>query len=107
VAVTLVSTGTEYVANSVTLTRGDPSSITRVGVFHTTDPLHIPTPEEFTTVQIVAPTDPLGDGINTDILTLIGPRGDIVLAKGDYQRWILVVTADEDIIRRPDTISVQ
>ena len=51
--------------------------------------------------------DPLADGQNTDVLSLIGPRdGDVELIPGDYQRWVLITTATEDKIRRVDVLEV-
>ena len=106
-AVTIPRTGTEYVANSLTFTRGTVAAIVSVGVYHTADPTVVPTVAQFTPVQLVKPGDSLADGTNIDILSLIGPRsGDVTLSAGDYQRWVLIKTATEDIIRRPDTITI-
>lgn len=99
-------TGTEYVANELTFTRGTVADVISVGVFHSTDPTVVPTVAQFTTVQLVKPGDALADGTKTDALSLIGPRGGVTLTPGDYQRWVLVKTATEDIIRRPDTLTI-
>lgn len=41
------------------------------------------------------------------MLSLVGPRdGDVVLTPGDYQRFVLVQTATEDIIRKTDTVTI-
>lgn len=104
-------TGTEYTANQITLTRGTVGDITAVGVFHSTDPSVIPAVEDFTIVQLVdgtaTPPDELAETGKVDVLALIGPRGgDVTLTPGDYQRWVLVQTALEDIVRRPDVLSI-
>lgn len=104
-------TGTEFTGNQITLTRGSVSDITAVGVFHSTDPSVIPTVEQFTTVRLVdgtsTPPDDLAEAGKVDVLALIGPRGgDVTLPPGDYQRWVLVVTATEDIVRRPDVLTI-
>jgi hypothetical protein len=107
----IYSTGTEYVANEITITRGTVGDITAVGVFHTTDPAVIPTVAQFTTVTLAdgtaEPPDTLSEPGVIDVLSLIGPRGgQVTLSAGDYQRFILISTATEDIIRRPDTLTV-
>jgi hypothetical protein len=105
--VTIPRTGTELVANQITFTRGAAADVTAVGVFHTTDPTKIPTVAEFTTAQLVLPGDPLAEGTKIDVLSLIGPRGGTTLAAGDYQRWVRVSTATEDILRRVDVVTIQ
>lgn len=105
--VSLFTTGTEYVANELTLTRGSVTDIVSVGVYHTTNPATVPTVAQFTAATLVKPGDALAEGTKIDVLSLIGPRGGASLAAGDYQRWVLVSTATEDIIRRPDTITIQ
>lgn len=105
--VTIPSTGTEYTANAITLKRGLVTDIISVGVYHATNPNTVPTVANFTTVTLVYPPAPLADGTNIDILTLIGPRGGVItLAVGDWQRWCYVKTANEDIIRKVDTITI-
>ena len=100
-------TATEYRRNAITLASGTLGDITAVGIALRTNPNDVPDPNtaggagfigEFTEVAL--------DG--NDILTLIGPRGgDIVpVAPGDYQVFVLVRTADEDIIRDPSTLTV-
>lgn len=99
-------TATEFRRNSLTLVPpaviGD---VTAVGIALRQDPDDVPDPSgtglgEFTAVTL----DPAGP----DIVSLIGPRnGDIIpAAVGDYQVFILVRTAEEDIIRRPSTLTV-
>lgn len=111
-AAELYNTATEFVANALTLTRGTVSDLLVVGVYHTVNPAEIPTVAQFTEVTLVDGTvDPLPanaeEGV-IDVLSLIGSKvgADLALAAGDYQRWVLVQTAQEDIIRRPDTITV-
>lgn len=115
-ALTLYSTGTEYTSNAITLLRGTVASITSVGVYHNSNPATVPTVADFTSVK-------LADGTNSgseyyalaipgevDVVALIGPKAgaDLSLAGGDvsYQRWVLVQTTAEDIIRAADTITV-
>lgn len=105
--VSIPHTGTEYVANELTFSRGSVADVTSVGVFHTNDPSVIPLVNQFTTVMLVKPGDAQAEGTKIDVLSLIGPRaGHVTLAAGTYQRWVLVKTATEDIMRRPDTIEV-
>lgn len=106
-AASLYSTATEYVANAITMHRGSVADITSVGVYFSLDPITVPTVANFTTVQLVQPGDPLAQGTSTDVLTLVGPRGDVTLAPGDYQVWVLITTLTEDIIRRVDVLEVK
>jgi hypothetical protein len=102
-------TATEYAANEITLLRGSTSDIVAVGVFHTTDAGYVPAVNEFDTVTLVAdPEHPLADGGRIDIVSLIGPKegSDLELVPGDYQRFVLIQTDDEDIIRRPDVLEI-
>lgn len=108
---TIYSSGTEYAANALTILRGTVSDITSVGVYHTLDAEEIPVVGDFTTVTLVdgtaEPPDALSEAGIIDVLSLIGPRaGDVTLTPGVYQRWVLIVTATEDIIRRPDTLEI-
>jgi hypothetical protein len=107
-AIQLFTTGTEYVANAITLSRGTSAAITGVGVYHNTDPTVKPTVAQFTMVTLVKPGDALADGTNLDVLSLIGPKSGahLALTPGSYQRWILVQTATEDVIRKVDVIEV-
>ncbi|MEU8196324.1 hypothetical protein AB0C10_21310 [Microbispora amethystogenes] len=103
--------GTEYLANQVTITRGTIADITAVGVHHAINPNAIPDVDDFTMVQLVdgtaEPPDPLAEAGKVDVLSLIGPRdGDVVLTPGDYQRYVLIQTATEDIIRRIDVLTI-
>ncbi len=108
----IYNTGTEYVANALTITRGSVSDIVTVGVYHTTDPNTIPAVDDFTTVTLADGTaddpDPLAEDGVIDVLSLIGAReaADLALEAGDYQRFILVTTATEDIIRKVDVLTV-
>lgn len=107
-AVELYSTATEYLANSLTFNRGDEGDVTSVHVYHDIDPNAVPTEASFTTVQLVSPPDPLSEGTNIDVLSLIGPGvgAHLALTAGDYQRWVGVKTANEFIIRKTDTVTV-
>lgn len=108
--VAIYHTGTEYTANEITLHRGAVSDLLSVGVYHTTNPSLIPDVADFTEVTLVdgnSPGNPLAEDGKIDVLALIGPRaGDVNLAAGDYQRWVLVTTLTEDIIRRPDVLEI-
>lgn len=110
-AVEIFSTSTEYIANEITISRGTVADITAVGVYHSEDPNSRPDVTDFTTVQLVDGTVPdplpLADAGKIDVLSLVGPRdGDVVLTPGDYQRFVLVQTATEDIIRKTDTVTI-
>ena len=115
-ATSLFATATEYVANAITLTRGKVTDIKSVGIYANTNPNQIPTPAQFTTVLLVDgtqyPVPPLGIQGEIDVLTKVGPGGgtvppgDLTLAAGSYQIWILVVTSSEQIIRKVDTPTV-
>ncbi len=107
-AVTLYSTGTEYVMNEITMLRGTIADVTSVGVYHNVNPNIVPTVAQFTTVTKVVPGDALAEGTKNDVASRIGARtGAIALTAGDYQRFVLLVTASEDIIRFADTITVK
>ncbi len=107
-AVTLYSTGTEYVMNEVTMLRGTFADVTSVGVYHTVSPNVVPTVAEFAVAAKVVPGDALAEGTKNDVASRIGTRtGAILLTAGDYQRFVLLVTASEDIIRFADTITVK
>lgn len=103
---------TEYVANELTIVRGSVANIVTVGVYHDVDPGVIPTVAQFTTVTLIDgvanPSDPLAEAGKIDVLSSIGPKvgADLVLTPGTYQRWVLITTADEEIIRRPDTLDI-
>lgn len=103
---------TEYAANELTIVRGSVADIVAVGVYHDTDPGVVPTIAQFTTVTLVDgvanPSDPLAEAGKIDVMSSIGPKvgADLSLTPGIYQRWVLVQTADEDIIRRPDTLEI-
>lgn len=108
-AVELYSTATEYVSNSLTFVRGTAANVTEVGVYHTTDPLEVPAEGDFLQAELILPGDPLAQGTQVDVLTLIGPGPGAhdTLTPGDWQRWIMVKTATEVIIRRKDTVIVK
>lgn len=111
-SITLFATATEYVSNAVTLLRGEVGDITLVGVYHTLDPDEVPQVDDFTTVTLVDgtadPPDDLAQVGVIDVLSLIGTKegADLALAEGDWQRWILLQTATEDVIRKVDVITV-
>lgn len=110
-------TATEYTANELTLSRGNAGDIVSVGVAMISDPATVPAVGAFTPVLLISPETTPGhallDGTKIDVVAKIGPGGGAVaagdfpaLTAGDYQRWVLVETADELIIRRPDVVSV-
>lgn len=108
---TIFHTATEYVANELTILRGSVSDISAVGVYHTTNPSEIPAVEDFTTVTLVdgvkVNPDPLSEEGKIDVISLIGPAsGDVELVAGDYQRFVLVQTSTENIIRKVDVLEV-
>lgn len=106
--VSLWATETRYVANEITIVRGAVSDIVRVGVFHSIDPSEVPTPAEFTTVDLVDPPDALAEGSKIDVLSLIGPDvpADLALAAGVWQRWVLIETSTEKMIFKVDLVTV-
>lgn len=109
--VSIYRSGTEYVANALTFTRGSAADVVSVSVFHSEDPNDIPDVVDFTEVTLVDgvadPEDPLATAGVIDVLSLIGPRdGQVTLTAGTYQRYVLVSTATEDIIRRVDTLEI-
>jgi hypothetical protein len=112
--VTQYSTATEYTANELTILRGSATDIVSVWVYHHIDPNTVPTPGDFTEVTLIT-TGPLQEGTKIDVLSLIGPgdvglsvpAGDLTLTgPADYQRWVMVVTATEVIIRSVDVLEV-
>lgn len=106
---TIYGNATRFTANEITITRGTVADITAVGVFHTLDPEERPVVGDFDIVTLVQPGDPLADGTKTDILANIGPKlgADLNLGTpGDYQRWGMVQTANEDIIEPIDVLEV-
>jgi hypothetical protein len=101
--------GTEWFANEITLTRGAITDITAVGVYHNINPNVEPTVADFILVTLVPGTGPLAEDGKYDVMSLIGPKvgADLDLAApGDYQRWVLIQTAQEDIIRKVDVITI-
>jgi hypothetical protein len=107
-SVTMAHTATQYLANSLTFTRGSAADVLGVGVYYASDPNEVPAVDDFVEARLVQPGDPLAEGQLTDILARPGarPDADVALAKGDYQVWLLVTTADEDIIIKQDTVTV-
>ncbi len=106
--VSVYSTATTWLSNEVTMLRGTFADVTSCGVFHSTSPNAVPTVAQFTAATKVVPGDPLAEGTKNDVASRIGARtGAIALAAGDYQRFILLVTASEDLIFYTDTISVK
>lgn len=110
---TIYSTSTEYLANQLTIVRGSVSDIVSVGVYHDVDPDAVPVVGDFTTVQLIDgvanPSDPLAEANKIDVLSLVGPKvgADLQLTPGTYHRFVLITTADEEIIRRIDTVTVR
>lgn len=108
-AVEKYTMGTEYLANEITLQRGTPADITGVGVYHNINPNTKPAIGDFTMVDLID-SGPLQEGTKTDVLSRIGPKvgADLDLAApGDYQRWVLIQTADEDIVRKVDVVTIK
>jgi hypothetical protein len=121
--VDLFNSGTEYLACQITLLRGVIADITDVGVYLTTNPNDIPDPDptgatlgDFVEVLLVdgtgtPPLPALAEEDKIDIVFKVGPRGGdfgdpTPLTAGDYQVYVLIRTASEDIIRRPSTITI-
>jgi hypothetical protein len=109
--VDLYRTATEYLANQITITRGTAADIVAVGVYHTSDPTYVPEEADFIPAQLVEPGDPLAQGDMIDIVSLVGPAspagaGHIELAAGEHQRWVMIKTASEVIIRKVDVVEV-
>ena len=111
-AVTLYNTATEYTSNAITLTRGTAADIVSVGVYHNANPSTVPTIANFIVCVFANgttnPPDPLAVAGELDVVALIGTKSGahLALAAGTWQRWILVRTAAEDIIRKVDTVTV-
>jgi len=112
-AITLYHTGTEYTSNAITLLRGSVSDITSVGVYHNTNPNTIPLVSDFITVTLangtLNPPDALAIPGEIDVVALIGPKigADVNLSSpGNYQRWVIVKTATQDLIRATDTVTI-
>ena len=107
--VSLYNTATEYVASALSLLRGTAADITGVG-FYATATSSIPAVGDFTTTTLVDGTGgvvpPLGVAGEIDVLSLIGGGGDVTLTAGDYQVFILITTATENIIRKVDVLTV-
>jgi hypothetical protein len=109
--VDLYSTATEYLANEITIMRGSVADIMSVGVYHATDASYIPDEADFIPAELVVPGDPLAQGDTIDVVSLIGPAAPsgsshIELTPGVYQRWVLVRTVTEVIIRKVDVVEV-
>lgn len=110
--ISLYHTGTEYLANQITLLRGAVSDIQTVGVYHNTNPNYVPLLTDFTTVSLVdgtaTPLPALAESGIIDILSLVGARAGAVniSTPGTYQRFVYIKTASEDIIRAADTIVI-
>jgi hypothetical protein len=122
-AASIFANATEYIANAITLTRGQVSDITGVGIYASLNPNTIPTVSQFTIVTLVdgtqSPVPPLGVPGEIDVLTKVGPGaaaappssavppGDLsTLTTGSYQIFILIRTAAEAIIRKVDTLTI-
>lgn len=109
-AVELYNTATEYLANELVFVRGNPTDISNVGVYHNINPNVVPVVGDFTSVYFVdnPNSDPLAEGDKNDVLSLVGPKigAHLQLTPGDYQRWVLVQTSNENIIRRVDVVTI-
>jgi hypothetical protein len=111
--VSIYTTATEYLANEITILRGSVDDVVGVGVYHNVSPAVVPTVNDFTMVSLVdgtaEPPDSLSELGKIDVLSLVGGKvgADLALTAGDYQRWVLIQTASEDIIRSIDTVTVQ
>jgi hypothetical protein len=120
-AASIFNTATEYIANAITLTRGVVGDIKQVGIYASINPNVIPTVSQFTTVQLVDGTasgtlPPLAVPGEIDVITSVGPgvtgspavpAGNLPsLAPGAYQVFILIITAQEAIIRKVDTLTI-
>jgi hypothetical protein len=112
-AVTMYHTATEYIAVPITLTRGATSSIITVGMYLDPTLTAIPAVGSFTTVTLVDGTLAIPPALavigEVDVMALVGPGGGSnfpSLTTTTYQIWILVITANENIIRRCDTLTV-
>lgn len=107
-AVTINRGATEYVGDPVTFTRGSASDIVSVASLHTQDPTLRPLVAQFVhaATLVSSQSHPLWAG-TVEVVTRIGPRaGAVSLAPGDWQRWVLVSTADEDIIESTGTVTI-
>jgi hypothetical protein len=104
----MAHTATQYLANSLQFNRGTAADVIRVGAFYADNPNLVPEVTDFYNSILVKPGDPLAEGNLTDILTRVGARPDaqVTLSAGDYQVWLLVVTTDEDIIFKMDTLEL-
>lgn len=103
-AVEKYAQATEYIAYQVTFTRGTTNDITNVGVYYNTDQGADPAVVDFIGVTLVEPGDPLGETGKVDVLALVGPKAgaDLNLSTpGTYWSWVLIQTANEDIIEGP------
>lgn len=112
-AVTLYRTATEYIAVPITLGRGKVTDITSVGMYLDSTLVAIPAVGAFTTVLLVdgtiVPLPALGVSGEVDVLALVGPGAGSnfnALTTNTYQIWILVTTANEQIIRKCDTLVI-
>jgi hypothetical protein len=112
VSATLYHTGTEYLSNSLTFIRGTKADVLNVGVYHTTNPGYIPQVTDFTSVTLADGTTSTPSNLaipgELDVVSLVGPKSgaQLTLAAGVYQRWVLVQTAAQDVIRSVDTVTV-
>lgn len=113
----IFNTATEYIANQISLLRGSVSDILSVGIYVNTNPNTIPTVAQFTTVTLVdgtaTPLPALAVAGEIDVVTKVGAGGSGVtagdlstLTVGNYQVWILIKTASENIIRKIDTLTI-
>ena len=110
--VTLYHTATEYTSNAITLLRGAKTDITAVGIYHNVNPSYIPLVSNFIIVTLAdgtkVPPDTLAIPGELDVVARIGPKSgaDVNLTAGTYQRWVLVQTSTQDMIRAADTVII-
>lgn len=108
-AVDMFLNGTEWFANEITILRGTVADITAVGVYHNINPNVQPLVTDFIIVTLEPGTGPLAEAGKIDIMSRIGHKSTphwVPPAAGDYQRWALIQTAQEDIIRKLDTVTI-
>jgi len=98
---------TKYIGDPITMLRGTVADILTVKTLHTAAGQPSPAPADFTETAILVAdaSHPLWAG-TPEVVTHLGPRGDVILTVGDWQRWVLLSTADEDEIDAPSTVTI-
>lgn len=115
-SVSLYHSATEYIFVPITIARGTVAGIVSVGLYINTSVVTIPIVSDFTTCTLIdgtatPPLDPLAVAGEIDISALVGPRSGVFgsgagLTVGTYQVYCLIKTANEDVIRRLDTLTI-